>query len=265
MQPTPLLIETIQTALNQHLGKKPPPAVLNTDGVREGLAGYLDHTLLKAQATAQDFKLICEEARAHGFASVCVNSAWIGFVKAALFGSKVKPISVVGFPLGAMSTEAKAFETQFAIQKGAEEIDMVISVGHLKAKDFEYVYQDIATVVQAAAGVPVKVILETCLLSESEKIAACVIAKASGAHFVKTSTGFSTGGATLEDVALMRAVVGEKMGVKASGGIKTRSQALAMITAGANRLGTSSSVELVSEDLVSEQSRDKVATSQDNY
>ncbi len=264
MQP-PQLIETIEKALSEHLGKKHPSPLLNTDGVTEKLAEYLDHTLLKPQASAEDIAKICDEARTHSFASVCVNSTWIGFAKKALFGSKVKPISVVGFPLGAMSSEAKSLETASAVRDGAQEIDMVISIGHLKSGDYETVYQDIRGVVQAAAGFPVKVILETCLLTEKEKISACVIAKAAGARFVKTSTGFSTGGATPEDVTLMRAVVGETMGVKASGGIKTRSQALAMIAAGANRLGTSSSVELVSQSLVSEQTRDKVASSQDSY
>ncbi|MCB9777479.1 MAG: deoxyribose-phosphate aldolase [Alphaproteobacteria bacterium] len=209
------------------------------------LARYIDHTLLKPTATRADIVKVCEEARAHGFASVCVNSTWIGLVARLLEGSRSMPICVVGFPLGAMSTASKAQETRQAIADGAQEIDMVIDIGALKGGDHDRVHDDIRAVVQAAQGRPVKVILETTMLTRDEKIAGCAISKAAGAHFVKTSTGFGGGGATAEDVALMRAVVGPEMGVKASGGVRNASDAQAMIAAGANRLGASASVEIV--------------------
>ncbi|RME26446.1 MAG: deoxyribose-phosphate aldolase [Deltaproteobacteria bacterium] len=210
------------------------------------LARYIDHTLLKPTATRADIVRVCEEARRYGFASVCVNSTWIGLVARLLEGSRVKPICVVGFPLGAMSTAAKAAETRLAIADGAQEIDMVIDIGALKGGDHDKVYDDIRAVVEAAQGRPVKVILETSLLERDEKIVGCAIAKAAGAAFVKTSTGFAGGGATVEDVRLMRAVVGPDMGVKASGGVRTADDARAMIDAGANRIGASASVAIVS-------------------
>lgn len=209
------------------------------------LAPYIDHTLLKPDATHEDIARVAREAVEHGFATVCVNSSHVATVAGILAGSKSVPIAVVGFPLGAALTSAKAFEAREALQAGAREIDMVINIGALKAKDYALVLEDIAHVVAASRPHPVKVILETSLLTQEEKIAACVLSKAAGAAFVKTSTGFSTGGATVEDVALMRRMVGEDMGVKASGGIRSAEDALKMIQAGANRLGASASVAIV--------------------
>ncbi len=209
------------------------------------LARYIDHTLLAPTATRADLVRMCEEARAYGFASVCVNSTWIGLTARLLEGSRVMPICVVGFPLGAMVSSAKAAETRQAIADGAQEIDMVIDIGALKGGDHDRVFDDIRAVVQAAQGRPVKVILETSMLSRDEKIVGCAISKAAGAHFVKTSTGFGGGGATVDDIALMRAVVGPDMGVKASGGVRTQADAHALIAAGATRLGASASIAIV--------------------
>ena len=209
------------------------------------LARWIDHTLLKPEATRADITRVCAEAREHGFATVCVNSSWISYVSQLLQGSTTLPIAVVGFPLGVASTSSKAFETREAIREGAREIDMVIHVGALKAGEYSYVIRDIRAVVEAAAPYPVKVILETSSLTLEEKIAACTLSKEAGAAFVKTSTGFASGGATLEDIALMRRVVGDSMGVKASGGIRSYEDARRMIHAGANRIGASSSVAIV--------------------
>ena len=189
---------------------------------------------------------LAEEARAHGFATVCVNSAWVAAAARVLEGCRTLPIAVVGFPLGAGLSSAKAFEAREAVRAGAREIDMVVNVGALKGRDYARVGEDIAAVVEASRPYPVKVILETSLLTREEKIAACVLSRAAGAAFVKTSTGFSSAGATVEDVALMREVVGPTMGVKASGGIRSAEDALRMIRAGANRLGASASVAIVS-------------------
>jgi deoxyribose-phosphate aldolase len=208
------------------------------------LAPYIDHTLLKPDATRDDLIKLCDEARKYGFAGVCVNLSNVALVKRLLEGSEVKPIAVVDFPLGAAMTSAKVFETREAIRAGAAEIDMVINIGALKAKNYGYVECDIREVVQAAQR-PVKVILETGALTRDEKVIACALAKAAGAAFVKTSTGFGPGGATAEDVALMRAVVDDDVGVKASGGVRTTADAQKMIEAGANRLGTSASVAIV--------------------
>lgn len=222
---------------------------LGTSGTRpgdpEGLARAIDHTLLAPTATRADIVKVCAEARKHGFASVCVNSTWIGLVARLLEGSRVMPICVVGFPLGAMATTSKASETRQAIADGAQEIDMVINIGWLKGGDWDAVFDDIRAVVDAAQGRPVKVILENTMLERAEKIAGCAISKAAGAAFVKTSTGFGGGGATAEDVALMRAVVGDGVGVKASGGVRSADDARKMIAAGANRLGASASVAIV--------------------
>lgn len=209
------------------------------------LAAYIDHTLLKPEATEVELRQLCDEARQYGFATVCVNSTHIAFVATQLAGSEVKPIAVVGFPLGASLSEVKAFETREAIRAGAEEIDMVINMGALKARAHGHVMRDIRSVVDAAGRVPVKVIIETSKLERDEKIMACTLAKAAGAKFVKTSTGFSGGGATTEDVALMRAVVGDDVGVKASGGVRTLEDAEKMLAAGASRIGASSSVAIV--------------------
>jgi deoxyribose-phosphate aldolase len=210
------------------------------------IAPYIDHTLLKPDATREEIIKLAEEARQHGFATVCVNSANVGTAARILSGSKTVPIAVVGFPLGAALPSAKAFEAREAVRCGAREIDMVINIGALKGKDYPLVLKDIAAVVDAAKPYPVKVILETSQLSQQEKIIGSALAKAAGAAFVKTSTGFGGGGATVEDVALMRKVVGEDVGVKASGGIRSTEQALKMIQAGANRIGASASVAIIS-------------------
>lgn len=207
---------------------------------------YIDHTLLKADATPDQVKKICAEAREHGFKSVCVNSCYAKLVSTELADSNVLTCCVVGFPLGAMMTEAKANEALCAANAGAQEIDMVINIGMAKAGAWDFVESDIRAVVEAVRGrAIVKVIIETCLLTDDEKRRACECAVAAGAHFVKTSTGFSTGGATAEDIALMRATVGPDIGVKASGGIRTRNDAVRMIEAGANRIGASASIAIV--------------------
>lgn len=209
------------------------------------ISKFIDHTLLKADATVNDIKKLCEEAVQFNFFSVCVNSKYVALCKTMLKNSDVKVVSVVGFPLGAMATEAKAFETQLAISSGAEEIDMVISIGDLKSKNDLEVLKDIEAVVNASKGFPVKVIIETSLLNDEEKKRACQLSLDAGAHFVKTSTGFGGGGATVDDILLMKKVVGESALVKASGGIKNLEQARALISAGASRLGTSSGVAIV--------------------
>lgn len=209
------------------------------------LASMIDHTLLKADATRNDILQICKEAKEYHTASVCVNSCWVADVRKALEGSGVLTCCVVGFPLGAMSTQAKAFETEQAVKDGAEEIDMVINIGLARAGEWAALEEDISAVVKAAGSAAVKVIIETCLLSDDQKVKACVVSKNAGAAFVKTSTGFSTAGATVEDVRLMRETVGPNMGVKAAGGIRTREKALAMIEAGANRVGASATAKLI--------------------
>ena len=211
----------------------------------KALNTYLDHTLLKADATPEDILRVVEEAKEYHTASVCVNSCYAPFVSAHLKGSGVKTCVVIGFPLGAMSTGAKALEAALAVRDGAEEVDMVMNVGLAKAGDWSAVEKDILAVVLASKPAIVKVILETCLLTDEEKVKACLAAKSAGAAFVKTSTGFSTGGATAEDIALMRRTVGAEMGVKASGGVRTREQAEAMIAAGATRIGCSSTKKIM--------------------
>lgn len=207
---------------------------------------YIDHTLLKPQATKEQIIKVCEEAKKYGFASVCVNPYYTSLVRKELEGTDVKTCVVVGFPLGATTKEVKAFETKQAVENGAQEVDMVINIGALKDKEYDVVKEDIKAVVEAAKGKAlVKVIIETCLLTDEEKVKACEIAKEAGADFVKTSTGFSTGGATVEDIELMRKTVGKDMGVKASGGVRTREFAEAVIEAGANRIGASSSIAIV--------------------
>ena len=212
------------------------------------LASRIDHTLLRADATPTEVERLCAEAAEWGFAGVCVNSAHIERVAARLAGTGVLPIAVAGFPLGAASPAAKAFEAGWAVRNGAREIDVVIAVGLLKAGDRAGVLADLREVVEASRPWPVKAILETCLLGREEKILACAIAEEAGARFVKTSTGFGAGGATVEDVALLRRVVGDRMGVKASGGIRTAADAQRMIEAGADRLGASASVSIVKGD-----------------
>jgi len=209
------------------------------------LASMIDHTLLKPDATQAELTKICNEAKEYHFATVCVNSSNIPFVARLLKGSGVKPIAVVGFPLGAATSQAKAFESKEAIRAGAEEIDMVINIGAIKSKDYKTVYEDIKQVVEASKPYAVKVILETSNLDHDEKVIACVLSKTAGAAFVKTSTGFGSGGATVDDIALMRKVVGENMHVKASGGIRTKEDAEKMVNAGADRIGASASVAIV--------------------
>ena len=216
------------------------------------LAAMIDHTLLKPEATPAEIKKLCEEAKQYGFATVCINSCYVSLAAKLLKGSKVKPIAVIGFPLGAMSTAAKVFETKQAIKDGAREIDMVINIGWLKAGETKKTLEDIRSIVKACRKKPLKVILETAKLNEAEKIQACKLSKKAGAAFVKTCTGFGGGGATVEDIRLMRATVGPKMGVKASGGIRSRADALQLIEAGATRLGTSGGVQIVSETHVTE-------------
>ncbi len=213
----------------------------------EELAKYIDHTNLKAYATRDDIKKLCEEAKEYGFYAVCVNPYRVKDAAEFLKGTDVKIASVVGFPLGATFTETKVQEAIMAINSGAEEIDMVINIGALKDGNHELVREDIKRVVDAAhdLNAKVKVIIETCYLSTEEKIKACELAKEAGADFVKTSTGFGTAGATVEDVRLMREQVGAEMGVKAAGGIHTGEEAMAMIEAGATRIGASRSVEII--------------------
>lgn len=206
----------------------------------------IDHTLLKADATKDQVEVICQEAKTHGFFSVCVNPTWIQTAAEYLKDSDVKICTVIGFPLGATTSETKSFETKDAIQKGAHEVDMVINIGKLKDGDDVAVEQDIRSVVEAADGKAlVKVIIETSLLTEEEKVRACKLAVRAGADYVKTSTGFSTGGATVEDIKLMRETVGPEIGVKASGGVSNREVVENVIEAGATRIGASSSVAIV--------------------
>ncbi len=211
------------------------------------IAALIDHTILKPEATRNDVLKVCREAREYNFASVCINPYWVPLVKAELSGSRVKVCTVVGFPLGATSTDAKVCETAAALRAGAQEIDMVINVGALRSGDTDAVKNDIQSVVRVAhqAGAIVKVILETALLDDTQKNVACNICKAAAADFVKTSTGFSTSGATVHDIALMRAAVGPNIGVKASGGIRTLQDVQAMTAAGATRIGASASVKIV--------------------
>nr|BFD61265.1 deoxyribose-phosphate aldolase [Bdellovibrio sp. CKG001] len=209
------------------------------------LSRYIDHTLLKPEAQLSQIEKLCAEAKDHSFFSVCVNTSYVKTCAELLKGSSVKVCCVVGFPLGAMDTESKAYETSTAIRNGAQEVDMVIQIGALKDRRLNYVRDDIKAVVQAAQGRTVKVIIETSLLNNDEKVLACKAALEAGAHFVKTSTGFGGGGATVDDVKLMKSVVGNQMEVKASGGIKDAQQAHAMIEAGATRLGTSSGITII--------------------
>ncbi len=213
------------------------------------IASLIDHTLLKPEATPEQIAQLCSEAREYRFAAVCVNPVYVKLAYDLLKGSTVKVCSVVGFPLGATLPEVKAFEARQAIRDGASEIDMVIHVGALKAGDDDLVEQDIAAVVETcrSGGAICKVILETCFLTEEEKVHGCILAKRAGADFVKTSTGFGPGGATAEDVALMRRTVGPDMGVKAAGGIRTLEALQRMVAAGANRIGASASVKIMQE------------------
>ena len=217
------------------------------EAIDKGLARKIDHTLLKPEGTPAEIKLLCEEARRYNFASVCINPCHVSLCSELLQGTEVKICTVIGFPLGATTTETKRFEAEQAIKNGAQEVDMVINIGMLKSGNYDYVFNDVNQVVLAAKrnNAVCKVILETALLTDEEKIKACVICKKAGADFVKTSTGFSKGGATAGDVALMKYVVGSSVGVKASGGIRSREDADAMIASGADRIGASASVKII--------------------
>lgn len=214
---------------------------------KASIAKTIDHTLLKPTATAEQIRELCSEARANHFASVCVNPRWVPLVAKELNNSDVLVCTVIGFPLGANPTDIKVEETKWAVKNGAQEVDMVIDLGSMKGGDYKAVEEDIRAVVKAAGKATVKVIIETCFLSNDEKRIACEAAMKAGAHFVKTSTGFGTGGATVEDVKLMRKTVGDAMKVKASGGVRSYHDAIAMLEAGADRIGTSSGVAIVAE------------------
>ncbi|MBI3112856.1 MAG: deoxyribose-phosphate aldolase [Ignavibacteriales bacterium] len=225
-----------------------------TAGAGVGVAGFdtslarmIDHTLLKPDATRQQIELLCTEAKQYSFASVCINPCYAKLCAELLRDTSVKVCTVIGFPLGATSSSAKAHETTQAIQDGAREVDMVINVGMLKSGEYQYVEKDIRAVVQAARShrVLVKVILETGLLTDEEKVKGCMLAKRAGANFVKTSTGFAKGGATVGDIALMRRVVGSALGVKASGGVRSQEEARALVASGADRIGASASIKIV--------------------
>ena len=211
---------------------------------REEILSHVDHTLLKPEATWPQIQTLCDEAIANHTASVCINTCYVKQAVEYMAG-RIPVCCVVGFPLGAMDTASKAFEAKTAIENGAAEVDMVINIGRLKNKEYDAVREDIRAVKQAVGDKILKVIIETCLLTDEEKVKACEAAKAAGAHFVKTSTGFSTGGATTHDIALMRKTVGPEMGVKASGGVRDYETAMAMIEAGANRIGASAGIAIV--------------------
>lgn len=233
----------------------------------ESLAGMIDHTLLKPDATADKIAQLCFEAKKYHFASVCVNPTNVKLCADLLKGSDVKVCTVIGFPLGATSTEVKVFETKNALENGATEIDMVINIGALKAKDNELVARDIHEVVKTAhaAGALVKVIIETALLTDEEKVVACLLAKEAGADYVKTSTGFSSGGATVHDVALMRKTVGPDLGIKAAGGIHSHEEAEQMIAAGATRIGASAGIKIIQADQSDSKTKSPSASSAKSY
>ena len=216
-------------------------------GFDSNLASMIDHTLLKPDASRQEIEKLCKEAIQFGFATVCINPSYVKLCAKLLHDASVKVCTVIGFPLGATTSATKVFETDQVIKEGAQEIDMVINIGMLKSGEYDYVEEDILAVVKTAHrnGVLTKMIIETGLLTDEEKVKACSLAKHAGADFVKTSTGFAKSGATIEDVALMRKVVGLKVGVKASGGVRSQEQALALIASGANRIGTSAGVKIV--------------------
>jgi len=216
--------------------------------VRKEIAGMIDHTLLKPDATLAEIEKLCEEARNYCFASVCINPGWVKIVSRLLEASGVKTCTVIGFPLGATTSLAKSFEAREALSNGADEIDMVMNIGAMKSRDYSLVENDINAVVQAGKGAVVKVILETGLLTDEEKVIGSKLSKAAGADFVKTSTGFAKGGATVEDVQLMRETVGRSMGVKASGGVRDQKTARSMLKAGASRIGASASIAIVKGD-----------------
>jgi deoxyribose-phosphate aldolase len=223
------------------------PKVVSAMGPSHGeLSQFIDHTLLKADATEDDILRVCQEANLHNFKTVCVNSSWIPQCRARLHNPY--PIAVIGFPFGAGSTTSKSAEARIAIDEGAQEIDMVLHIGQLRGRNYDYVYEDIKSVFETCGRTPLKVILETSMLTHDEIVAACVICRIIGVAFVKTSTGFGGGGATVQHVALMKAVVGNKIQVKASGGIRTYEDAVKMYNAGARRIGASASVAIVTNN-----------------
>ena len=233
--------------ISSKYGAQPQTPAASDGYTPADMAKYIDHTYLKPEASVNEIRKICDEAKKYHCASVCVNPSYIQYVAQQLEGSGVTPCCVIAFPFGTSTPEAKAFEASDAASKGAREIDMVINVGAIKSGDWLLVKRDIEGVVNAVKGrAKVKVIIEACLLTDEEKVKACTVAKLAGAAFVKTSTGYSTGGATVEDVRLMRETVGPEMGVKASGGVRTYDDAVAMLKAGANRLGCSSTMKIVS-------------------
>jgi deoxyribose-phosphate aldolase len=243
----PTRLQSVVDAGATRLGYQAPPAALGS------VASLIDHTLLKPDATQRDIETLCREAAEHGFATVCVNPAWVGLCASLLRGSRVGVCSVVGFPLGATLSDVKHFETQRVIFDGAREVDMVINIGALKSGDLRTVERDIEAVTSAcrSTGVLSKVIIEAAYLTDDEKISACSLAKAAGADYVKTSTGFGPGGATVADVALMRRVVGDQMGVKAAGGVRDLESLKAMVEAGASRVGASAGVKILAGESVS--------------
>ena len=241
-------LDKILSLADEYLRELPPVLVPLTAPSGAALAGWIDHTILKPDARSEQVRKLCEEARQYQFATVCVNPAYVSLCAELLAGSGVDVCSVVGFPLGATFPEMKAAETRMAIAAGATEIDTVINIGALKSADYSLVLRDVQAVVHAAAGkAHVKVILEMCYLDLREKIIGCLVCKEAGADFVKTSTGFGPSGATVEDVILMRRLVGAEMGVKAAGGIRTLDDAVRMIAAGANRLGASAGISILKE------------------
>ncbi len=241
------LVDLAAGIVERELGATTPDLV-RPEALRsaDSLAGRIDHTLLRADATAAEIKQLCSEADRYRFASVCVNSRWVPLAAELLRQSPVMVCTVVSFPLGAMATEAKGGEARIAVANGADEVDMVIDIGALKSGRLTDVLADMEYVARAAEGRPVKVILETCLLTDQEKAIACLLALRAPVAYVKTSTGFGTGGAAVDDIALMRSVVGTALGVKASGGIRTTANATAMLAAGADRIGASASIAIVS-------------------
>jgi len=240
------LLDSARDVVARALGSDPgDPHAPNALRTADSIAGRIDHTLLKGDATADNIRALCTEAVTHGFASVCVNGRWVPLAAELLAAADPMVCTVVGFPLGAMAPRAKAEEARIAVAQGADEVDMVIDIGGLLSGDLVGVYEDIRGVVTAAHPAPVKVILETCLLDDERKAIGCVLAAQAGAAYVKTSTGFGAAGATVADVALMRAVVGDRLGVKASGGVRSRDDAESMLAAGADRLGASASIAIV--------------------
>jgi len=243
------VLSRIKEQIKDQGGSKQGTANQSSSGQRISpaeLAGYIDHTLLKPEAGIPQFAQLCDEAVKYKFKSVCVNSGWVSFVAKKLRGSGIKICSVIGFPLGEMDSRSKAFEARNAISNGADELDMVINIGALKSRNLKLVEEDIRAIKRACrSNTILKVIIETHLLTEDEKVLACEISKKADADFVKTCTGFLGGGATVEDIILMRRIVGPNIGVKASGGIKNFDQAVALINAGANRLGCGSSIAVI--------------------